>query len=92
MKKSELIERVSEKIDYLTKKQVETIVEIIFDCLRDKLLAGEKIELRDFGNFKIKDRNARVARNPKTGESVSVPPQRAIHFKMSKALKESLNR
>lgn len=92
MKKSELIERVSEKIDYLTKKQVETIVDIIFDCMIDRLLAGEKIELRDFGNFKIKERNARVARNPKTGESVSVPPQRAIHFKMSKALKEALNK
>lgn len=92
MKKSELIEKVSEKIDYLTKKQVETIIDIIFDCLRDRLIAGEKIELRDFGNFKIKERNARVARNPKTGESVNVPPQRAIHFKMSKALKEALNK
>lgn len=92
MKKSELIERVAEKIDYLTKKQVETIVEIIFDCLRERLLAGEKIELRDFGNFRVKERGARVARNPKTGEAVNVPPHRTIHFKMSKALREALNK
>jgi integration host factor beta subunit len=92
MKKSELIEKVSEKIEYLTKKQVETIIDMIFDAMKDKLIKGEKIELRGFGNFKVKTRDSRQARNPKTGETVTVPPQRAIQFKMSKALKDALNK
>lgn len=92
MKKSDLIERVSGKIEYLTKKQVETIVDMIFEYMKEKLSKGEKIELRGFGNFRVKERNARVARNPKTGEKVEVPPQKAIHFKMSKALKDALNK
>lgn len=92
MKKSDLIEKLSGKIDYLTKKQIEAIVDMIFECMRDKLSTGEKIELRGFGNFKVKERNARVARNPKTGEKLEIPPQKAIHFKMSKSLKEALNK
>jgi integration host factor subunit beta len=92
MNKSELIEKVSGKIEYLTKKQVETIVDMTFEFMKDKLSRGEKIELRDFGIFKIKERNARIARNPKTGEKVEVCPQKSIHFKMSKALKDVINR
>lgn len=92
MKKSDLIEKVSEKIEYLTKKQVETIVDMIFEHMKEKLLKGEKIELRGFGNFKVKARNARIARNPKTGETVEVPPRKSIHFKMSKALKDAINK
>lgn len=92
MKKSDLIERVSGKIEYLTKKQVETIVDMIFEYMKENLSKGEKIELRGFGNFRVKERNARVARNPKTGEKVEVPPQKSIHFKMSKALKDALNK
>ncbi len=92
MKKSDLIEKVSAKIEYLTKKQVETIVDMVFEYMKDKLSKGEKIELRGFGNFKVKERNARIARNPKTGETVEVPPQKSIHFKMSKALKDAINK
>lgn len=92
MKKSDLIEKVSTKIEYLTKKQVETIVDMVFEHMKDKLSKGEKIELRGFGNFKVKERNARLARNPKTGETVEVPPQKSIHFKMSKALKDAINK
>ncbi|MGB9711380.1 MAG: HU family DNA-binding protein [Thermodesulfovibrio sp.] len=92
MKKSELIERVSQKIEILTKKQIETIIDMIFDCMKEALSKGEKIEMRGFANFKIKQRPERTARNPKTGEKIKVPPQRAIHFKMSKALKDALNK
>lgn len=92
MKKSELIDRVSQKIDILTKKQIETIIDMIFDCMTETLSKGEKIEIRGFANFKVKQRAERIARNPKTGEQIRVPSQRAIHFKMSKALREALNK
>lgn len=92
MKRSELIDRVAKKTDFLTKKQVETIIDMIFDCMKESLSRGEKIEIRGFGNFKIKERGERIARNPKTGEQIKVPPQRAINFKMSKALREILSR
>lgn len=92
MKKSELIERVSKKVDILTKKQIETIIDMIFDCMRETLSRGEKIEIRGFANFKVKQRQERIARNPKTGEHINVPPQKVINFKMSKALKEALNK
>lgn len=92
MKKTDLIEKVSGKIEYLTKKQVETIVDMIFEYMKDNLTKGEKIELRGFGNFKVKERNARIARNPKTGEKVEVPQKKSIHFKMSKALKDAINK
>ncbi|GAB5047443.1 HU family DNA-binding protein [Thermodesulfovibrio sp. TK110] len=92
MKKSELIDRVSQKIDILTKKQVETIIDMIFDCMTETLSKGEKIEIRGFANFKVKQRPERIARNPKTGQQIKIPAQRAIHFKMSKALREALNK
>lgn len=92
MKKSELVERVSQKTDILTKKQIETIIEMIFDFMKETLSKGEKIEIRGFANFKIKQRKERIARNPKTGEQIKVPPQRTISFKMSKALREALNK
>ncbi|HHW20224.1 MAG TPA: HU family DNA-binding protein [Thermodesulfovibrio thiophilus] len=92
MKKSELVERVAQKVNILTKKQIEIIIDMIFDCMKDSLSKGEKIEIRGFANFKLKQRQERIARNPKTGEQINVPPQKAINFKMSKALKEALNK
>jgi|UniRef100_A0A7C4EKQ9 integration host factor subunit beta len=92
MKKSELVERISQKTDILTKKQIETIIDIIFDSMKETLSKGEKIEIRGFANFRIKQRKERIARNPKTGEQIKVPSQRAISFKMSKALREALNK
>ncbi|MEN2993957.1 MAG: HU family DNA-binding protein [Thermodesulfovibrio sp.] len=92
MKKSDLIERVSKKVDILTKKQIETIIDMIFECMKDTLSKGEKIEIRGFANFRVKQRPERIARNPKTGQQIKVPAQRVISFKMSKALKEALNK
>lgn len=92
MKKSELIDKVSQKVDILTKKQIETIIDMIFDYMKEALSKGEKIEIREFANFRVKQKHERMARNPKTGEKIKVPPKRAIVFKMSKALKEALNK
>ncbi len=91
MTKSELIDRVAEQVEGLTRKQLETVVETIFDGMKEALRRDEKIEIRGFGNFKTKIRNAKTARNPRTGEKVEVPPKRAIHFKIGKPFNEALN-
>lgn len=91
MTKSVLIEKVAEKATGLTSKQVEVIVETVFDSMKEALGKGEKIEIRGFGNFKLKTREPRKARNPKTGESVDVPAKKVLHFKIGKELKDMLN-
>jgi len=91
MTKSVLIEKVSEKVGSLTRKQTEIVVETVFDSIKESLINGEKIEIRGFGNFKLKNRKPRKARNPKTGEKVEVPEKRVLHFKVGKALKEAMN-
>lgn len=91
MTKSGLIEKVATKVEGLTLKQTEIIVDTVFDSMKEALAGGDKIEIRGFGNFRLRERRPRKARNPKTGESVDVPQKVALHFKMGKALKESLN-
>lgn len=92
MTKSILIEKVTERVEVLTKGQVETIVNAIFDGMKDAIVNGEKIEIRGFGNFRLKQRNAKIARNPKTGEKVHMPPQKVLHFKIGKPLHDALNK
>jgi integration host factor beta subunit len=91
MTKSVLIEKVSEKVDGLTRNQTEIVVDTVFESIKKALMTGQKIEIRGFGNFRLKTRNPRKARNPKTGESVEVPGKKVLYFKASKALKEALN-
>ncbi len=91
MTKSALIDRVTEKVEGLTRKQTEIIIDTIFDSIKDTIAKGEKIELRGFGNFRLKQRRPRKARNPKTGNSVDVPAKRVLYFKVGKALKDALN-
>ncbi|MEJ2314014.1 MAG: integration host factor subunit beta [Nitrospirota bacterium] len=91
MTRSALIEKVAQRVEGLTLKQTEIVVETVFDSIKEALKKGEKIEIRGFGNFRLKERQPRKARNPKTGESVDVPQKKAIRFKAGKALKEALN-
>lgn len=91
MTKSVLIEKVAEKVEGLTRNQTEIVVETVFDSIKKALMSGEKIEIRGFGNFRLKTRKPRKARNPKTGESVDVPGKKVLYFKVGKALKEMLN-
>jgi integration host factor beta subunit len=91
MTRSALIEKVAERVDGLTLKQTEIVLETVFDSIKEALNRGEKIEIRGFGNFRLKERQPRKARNPKTGESVEVPQKRAVRFKAGKALREALN-
>ena len=92
MTKSVLIEKIAEKLDGLSKKQTEVIVETIFESIKEALAKGGKVEIRGFGNFRLRSRNARKARNPKTGESVEVPPKKVPYFKVGKELREMVNR
>lgn len=91
MTRSQLIEKVAGRVEGLTLKQTEIVVETVFDSINQALRRGEKIEIRGFGNFRLKERQPRKARNPKTGESVDVPQKRAVRFKAGKALREALN-
>lgn len=91
MTRSVLVDKVSEKVEGLTRKQTEIVMETVFDSIKEALQRGEKIEIRGFGNFRLKTRNPRKARNPKTGESVYVPAKKVLHFKVGKELRELLN-
>jgi len=88
MTKAELIEKVAEKVDGLSKKQTEVVINTIFDSVKRALAAGDKIEIRGFGSFKIRNRRKREGRNPKTGEPVRVPAKKVPFFKPGKELKE----
>lgn len=90
MTKADLIEEVARQAN-LTKKESETIVNTVFDNIIDALTKGDKVELRGFGSFRIRQRNARKGRNPKTGSSVDVPEKRVPFFKVGKQLRELVN-
>ena len=90
MTKADLVEKVA-NVAELTKKDAETLVEVVFECIIDSLNRGEKIELRGFGSFRVRSRNSRRGRNPKTGASVDIPAKRAPYFKPGKELKELVN-
>ena len=91
MTKAELVEEVS-KVSDLTKKHSEVIVDTVFKSIIDALHRGEKIELRGFGSFRLRRREPRKGRNPKTGDKVDVPPKKVPYFKPGKELKELINR
>ena len=90
MTKAELVEEVA-RVSELTKKHSEIIVNTVFDSIVDALRKDEKIELRGFGSFRIRQRRSRQGRNPKTGDKVDVPAKRIPYFKPGKELKELIN-
>ncbi|MBI3399290.1 MAG: integration host factor subunit beta [Deltaproteobacteria bacterium] len=91
MTKSGLVEKVSEKVKNFTKRDVEIIVDAIFDNMTYTLVKGGKIEVRGFGSFKVKEHKARKGRNPKTGEGIEIPTKKTPFFKVGKELKERVN-
>lgn len=91
MTKADLIELVAKRSN-LPKKPAEIIVNTIFKAVIDALEKGEKVELRGFGSFRMKVREARIARNPKTGEKVQVARKKVPSFRAGKELKEAVNR
>ena len=91
MTKSELVQLLSERNPHLSMRDVEKIVDTVFDEITEALVRGDRVELRGFGAFSIKEREARTGRNPRTGESVEVEEKRLPFFKTGKALREALN-
>lgn len=92
MTKAQIIERVSEQVSTLTKRQAEIVVNTMFNSIRDSLQRGDKTEIRGFGSFRLRSRRMKEGRNPKTGATVSVPAKKVPFFKAGKELKEQLNK
>ncbi|HUU00519.1 MAG TPA: integration host factor subunit beta [Myxococcota bacterium] len=91
MTKSQLIETVATRLQSVSKKDIEVIVDTIFSCMTDSLTRDERIEIRGFGSFVSKERDSREGRNPKTGEKVQVPRKRTPFFTVGKELKERVD-
>lgn len=91
MNKSELVEALSIR-ENLTYKKAEQIVNLVFDSMADALIENDRIEIRGFGSFMVKDYKAYMGRNPKTGEVIEVKPKKLPFFKVGKELRERVNR
>ena len=91
MIRSELIQKIADENPHLFQRDVERIVNTIFEEITDALANGDRVELRGFGAFSVKTRGARVGRNPRTGEAVSVDHKKLPIFKTGKLLRDRLN-
>jgi len=91
MTKSELVQRLAESNPHLYQRDLEAIVNAIFDEISAALARGDRVELRGFGAFSVKRRDARVGRNPRTGSSVAVAEKHVPFFKTGKQLRDRLN-
>ena len=91
MIRSELIQKIADENPHLYQRDVERIVNTIFDEVTSAMSRGDRVELRGFGAFSVKQRNARVGRNPRTGETVSVKEKHVPFFKTGKLLRDRLN-
>ncbi|MBL6605608.1 MAG: integration host factor subunit beta [Alphaproteobacteria bacterium] len=92
MTKSELIARLAELNPSLYHRDLEQLVNTVFDTITEALEKGDRVELRGFGAFSLRERKARVGRNPRTGEAVSVDAKTIPFFKMGKGMRERLNK
>jgi integration host factor subunit beta len=91
MIRSELIQKIADENPHLYQRDVERIVNAIFEEIIDAMARGDRVELRGFGAFSVKKRDARTGRNPRTGESVDVDQKHVPFFKTGKLLRDRLN-
>ncbi len=91
MIRSELVEKIAEANPHLYQRDVERIVSTVFNEIIEALADGDRVELRGFGAFSVKKRDARVGRNPRTGDSVQVDEKHVPFFKTGKLLRDRLN-
>ena len=89
--RSELVQKLCDDYPHLTAKEMERVVSAIFDAITGQLQEGGRVELRGFGAFSTRDREARKGRNPRTGEAVDVSAKRVPYFKPGKEMRERLN-
>ena len=92
MVRSELLQKLCDQHPNLLRKDVQKILEIIFNEILEALLRGENIEIRGFGTYKVTNKKARIGRNPKNSEPVQIPEKKAIKWKMSKTFFNRLNK
>ncbi|MDQ6992931.1 MAG: integration host factor subunit beta [Mariprofundus sp.] len=91
MTKSELVELIAEQQLDISKREAEVVISTIFSVIGDALASGEHVELRGFGSFTTKARQARIGRNPKSGEAVAVAAKAVPHFKPGKEMRERVD-
>ncbi|PLX89378.1 MAG: integration host factor subunit beta [Desulfuromonas sp.] len=91
MTKSELIDRLSDEHHLLNKKDAESVINLIFNGIGDALATGDRVEIRGFGSFSVRERDGREARNPKSGELVRIPSRKTPFFKTGKELRERVD-
>ena len=91
MTKAEIVNAIYSKVGGFSKKEAADIVELVFETVKETLGRGEKIKISGFGNFVVRDKNARVGRNPQTGEEITISARRVLTFKPSQVLKNALN-
>jgi integration host factor subunit beta len=91
MIRSELIQKIADENPHLTQRHVERLVSTVFDEITEALARGDRVELRGFGAFSVKARDARIGRNPRTGEAVAVSSKKVPFFKTGKRLRDRLN-
>jgi integration host factor subunit beta len=92
MNKSELIEKLASNETRLTKKKAETVINTIFESMANALVRDDRIEIRGFGSFQVKTYGEYTGRNPRTGETIPVPPKKLPFFKVGKELKEKVDK
>ncbi|MCK5229902.1 MAG: integration host factor subunit beta [Desulfobulbaceae bacterium] len=90
MLKRDLVSRVAENMNGYLKKDITQAIDIILDTIADALVEGRRVEIRGFGSFSVRDRKAKETKNPRTGDVMHIPPRKALHFTMSKSLKDPL--
>jgi integration host factor subunit alpha len=91
MTKANLVEKIFEKIG-LSKKESQEIIEILFDTMKQTFIEGESVKISGFGTFNIRQKMARIGRNPKTGEELEITPRRVITFRASNQLKSVMEK
>jgi len=91
MTKADIIEAVYEKVGGVSKKEAADIVETVFNTIKTTLEDGEKIKISGFGNFLVREKKARIGRNPQTGQEITISARRVLTFKPSQVLKNALN-
>ncbi|WP_257786336.1 integration host factor subunit beta [Aurantiacibacter gangjinensis] len=91
MIRSELLQALANDNPDLRAEDIEQVVDIFFDEITQRLAEGGRVELRGFGTFSTRERDARVGRNPRTGEAVNVPAKRVPYFKPGKEMRDRLN-
>jgi nucleoid DNA-binding protein len=90
MLKRDLVEKIAANLNGYLKKDISRAVDIIIETMSESLDQGNRVEIRGFGSFSVRNRKARQTKNPKTGKVMEIPPRKTLHFAMSKSLKEAL--